>query len=161
MEKNIFNILKAPLSDLNLYPHSGLDESTTITEVLNFFSWNNTSSFSVTRENNVIGIFTEKDLIHKFFGINKDYSSLDFNASIANYMTKNPKVLSLNESIGSSLQMMISGGFRHIPIIHSESKKVYAVMSIRDIGVYINSQLSSEEVELLKPQCSDIFYKVA
>ena len=47
-------------------------------------------------------------------------------------MTKNPDVLHLQDPIAFALNKMISGGYRHIPIVDKENKPI-GVITMQDI----------------------------
>jgi CBS domain-containing protein len=76
-----------------------------------------------------IGIFTERDLLIKVCakGLKPEETKL------AEVMTKNPFVVKEDTPAKQALEIMISFGFRHLPIV-DEQGTLIGVVSIRDLS---------------------------
>jgi CBS domain-containing protein len=73
------------------------------------------------------GIFTERDLVRAM--------SYDVGASsqpVANWMTRNPITVAPETSVEQALEVMLTGHFRHLPVMDGES--LIGVVSIRDLS---------------------------
>ena len=73
------------------------------------------------------GIFTERDLVRAL--------SYDIGASsqpVAQWMTRNPITVGPEESVEQALEVMLTGHFRHLPVMEGES--LVGVVSIRDLS---------------------------
>lgn len=81
------------------------------------------------------GIFTERDIVRAL--------SQDFDAarhSISHYMTRNPTTVSPDSTIQEALNLMLTGGFRHLPVVDGD--RTLGMVSMRDI-----SRASAERTE--------------
>jgi CBS domain-containing protein len=76
----------------------------------------------------LVGIFTERDLLNK---VSADLHELD--RPVSDLMTSSPETITKQDSIAYALHAMDLGGYRHIPIVDSQSKLPTGVISIRDI----------------------------
>jgi len=80
----------------------------------------------VVREGRLIGIFTERDALVRVLarGLNPDTTPL------AEVMTADPVTIDARRPFKHALQMMVDGGFRHVPVVDGGS--VVGVVSARD-----------------------------
>jgi CBS domain-containing protein len=75
----------------------------------------------------LIGIFTERDIVAKVVALGRDVDR----SRLEEVMTRCPETVSTHCPIGEVLEVMISGGFRHLPVI--SDGEVVALVSMRDI----------------------------
>lgn len=80
----------------------------------------------------VIGIFTERDVLHKVTPNREAMLSLP----VSQVMTTDPVVMREDESVLVALNEMGVGGFRHLPLVDREGH-LTAVLSGRDILAYV------------------------
>ena len=104
---------KDPLESLTQEKYIVLNEQATLQEAITSIQKHPIGCVLLENNQFISGIFTERDIVQKIVG--KRYN-LD-EECIANYMTKNPDVLHLQDPIAFALNKMISGGYRHIPIV--------------------------------------------
>ena len=71
------------------------------------------------------GILTERDLLKALAGGYRD------DATVSQWMTRNPDTVSSDEATDHAAALMIHGGFRHLPV--TEGDQVVGVVSIRDL----------------------------
>ena len=86
-----------------------------------------TGSSLVMEGDRLVGIFTERDIVRAL--------SQDFDAPghpIGHWMTKNPTTIGPDDSTERALDMMLKGGFRHLPVL--EDDRVVGIVSIRDLS---------------------------
>ena len=76
----------------------------------------------------LLGIFTERDVLHKVTGSDLDPASV----KIEELMTPNPTTLRPAHSLAQALNKMTLDGCRHIPLVNREGKPV-GVVSVRRI----------------------------
>lgn len=79
------------------------------------------------RDEKLLGIFTERDVLKKIAGNQKSLKE-----EISLYMTPNPIGVEMTSPLGYALQLMSEGGFRHVPVV-DESKTVLGVLSMKDV----------------------------
>lgn len=78
------------------------------------------------------GILTERDILFKVLGTEKDLSKV----AVSQVMTADPETLSEEDTLAYAVNKMSLGGFRHIPIL-KEGRPV-SVISSRDVLCYLS-----------------------
>ncbi len=81
----------------------------------------------VENDSQLSGVFTERDVLNR---ITDDLSTLD--DEISDHMTPDPIIVSEQDSIAYALQLMSSGGYRHLPVSDSKGCPI-GIVSARDI----------------------------
>ena len=105
----------------------------------------NVGSLVVVEGTRVVGIFTERDVLKKCA-----LQDIPINAKISDFMTRNPVCVQRFETLGSVLNKMKAGKFRHI-IITDSYGNLEKVVSQREILDYLlNYAISQEETDLAK-----------
>ncbi len=67
----------------------------------------------VVDENNLVGIFTERDALFRVIA-----EGLDPNKTrVDDVMTRDPQTITADKPLGHALHMMYEGGFRHVPVV--------------------------------------------
>ncbi len=72
------------------------------------------------------GILTERDLLKAVA------AGSPVDAPVSEWMTRNPETIESEDSIGHAGQLMVHGGFRHLPVVEGDS--VIGVVSMRDLS---------------------------
>src|SRR5260370_27592603 len=85
----------------------------------------------VMDEGKLVGIFTERDLLHKLTG--KSASSPS--TAVKDLMSANPETLAETDSVATALNRMSMGRYRHIPVRKADG--TYSVTSIKHVLKYI------------------------
>src|ERR671925_597296 len=85
------------------------------------------SSAVVSDYGRMIGIVTERDLTRAVAG--RVHSS---EARVREWMTADPQVVSESTDPVAAVQIMLEGGFRHIPVV--ENERAVGIVSIRDLA---------------------------
>lgn len=81
----------------------------------------------VSHEQELVGIFTERDLLVKIVARGRDPST----TQIADVMTATPRTALATMPVSHALVLMRDGGFRHLPVVDAQDR-VLGVFSIRD-----------------------------
>ena len=63
-------------------------------------------------EGRIRGIFTERDYLMKVAGDPERIS-----APVETFMTEEPKTLTPDDSVGDLIRIVVSGGYRHVPVV--------------------------------------------
>ena len=79
------------------------------------------------RGTELIGIFTERDLVSRVFVPRLDPDR----TPVTEVMTENPLTITSEKTPCDALNLMYAHGFRHLPVVDGE--QVLAVLSMRDI----------------------------
>jgi CBS domain-containing protein len=85
----------------------------------------------VVNEGNLVGIFTERDLLNKLTGP----AAISNQIAVEKLMSVNPELLSDRDSIATAVNKMSMGRYRHIPIRKADGS--YSVTSIKHVLKYI------------------------
>jgi CBS domain-containing protein len=95
--------------------------------------------------NGVVGIFSERDLLLRVVGQGIDFDT----ATVALFMTSAPQTLQHDDSIAQALQLMITEGFRHVPVLDADDHLI-GVFSMRDAARFV-AELFPKEVHNAPP----------
>ncbi|MBI3725499.1 CBS domain-containing protein [bacterium] len=85
----------------------------------------------VTEGERLVGIFTERDILTKVLEQGLDIKK----TRVSELMTRNPEILTPEDSIAIALNRMHVGGFRNIPIV--QLGKLVGLISLRDIADFL------------------------
>ncbi len=130
-------ILKDPLSQLNAVKPIVLKKSDSVLKAVTLMRKFRYGSVLVIDDGELVGIFTEKDLLVKATDGDVDLSRV----KLKDVMTSNPQGLEEDDSIAHALNLMSVGGYRHVPIL--EGGKPVGFVSIRGILRYITENALS------------------
>ena len=89
----------------------------------------------------IVGIFTERDCVLKVTGRSPDVSE----RSVMEFMTPNPICQRPDCTIAFALNLMSSGGFRHIPVVDDDDHPI-GVVSVKDVVDYIVGKMLDDLV---------------
>ncbi len=98
----------------------------------------------VTNDGRLTGIFTERDLLLKVMAA--DGSLED---PVSEHMTANPVTIQETASISEAILMMLTGGYRNVPVV-SAAGKATGIISVKQITEYIVEHYP-EEIYNLPP----------
>jgi CBS domain-containing protein len=79
----------------------------------------------------LIGIFTERDFVNRVVA-----AGLDPTLAIQAVMTRTPKTVRHTASVQSAVELMASGGYRHLPVT-GEGGEPLGVLSVKDVVRYL------------------------
>ncbi len=74
----------------------------------------------------MVGIFTERDVL-RAAASGDDLTS----SRVSKWMTKDPTTAALDTDSEEAAQLMLSGGFRHLPV--ADGSKIAGIVSLRDV----------------------------
>jgi len=104
-----------------------VDPESTVAQAATVMAERRVGSALVMDGEELAGIFTERDIVRAL--------SQDFDAPghpIDHWMTKNPTTIGPDDSTDQALDIMLKGGFRHLPVL--EDERVVGIVSIRDLS---------------------------
>jgi CBS domain-containing protein len=79
----------------------------------------------------LVGIFTERDFLNRVVA-----AGLDVSLPVERVMTAAPKVVSRSGTVQSAVEMMETGGYRHLPVVGDDGQPV-GVLSVKDVVRYL------------------------
>jgi CBS domain-containing protein len=103
----------------------------------------NIGAVPVLHNGHVVGIFSERDLMKRVVaeGLNPRSTCM------AEVMTDDPLIVSMNEDITGCLAVMRRNGFRHLPVCHEG--QLVGMVSLRDILLHDLSE-KDDEVRMMR-----------
>ena len=88
----------------------------------------------VDGQGQLVGIFSERDLLKRIVDIQGDYDNLP----ITQFMTPRPESVATTDTLNFVLQKMDGGGYRHVPVL--ENGIPVSIISARDMLRFITRQ---------------------
>jgi CBS domain-containing protein len=85
----------------------------------------------VCQEERLVGIFTERDLLRRILAPGKPLT-----LPLAECMTPHPVSVRPKEPIAAAVRSMVSGGYRHLPVVDEIGRPV-GVLSVKRIMHYL------------------------
>jgi CBS domain-containing protein len=101
----------------------------TLLEAAHAMSMRHAGSVLVLEDGTLVGIFTERDLMRAM----AESSTADAArvSSVSGWMTRSPATIGTETTVGAALDLMLSGGFRHLPVMEAET--LVGIVSMRDL----------------------------
>ena len=110
----------------------------TLAQAVRLLLENNVGALMVVDEaGQLMGIFSERDLLKKVAGLIEDCAALP----VGQFMTPRPGTVAPTDTLNFVLHKMDGGGYRHVPVV--EDGRPVNVISVRDMLRYI-TKLCSE-----------------
>jgi CBS domain-containing protein len=100
---------------------------TTVAEAASLMAQRRVGSALVVEEEQLLGIFTERDIVK---ALSQD--ALAIHQEISHWMTRDPQTIAPEASLDEALQRMLSGNFRHLPVM--EGERLVGMLSMRDVS---------------------------
>ena len=109
--------------------------TTTVQEAIHAMLTHDIGALIVTdREGQLLGIFSERDLLTKVAGLHPHYAELP----VGQFMTNHPETVSDDHTLAFALHKMDIGGYRHLPV--TADGRPIGVVSVRDMLRHITRQ---------------------
>lgn len=123
--KNKINTITA--SDLMTHGILSVEPGATVQQAVDLMVKSQIGSVVILSPiHDLIGIFTERDLLYRVVGTGKDPK----NTKIEAVMTQNVMVAQANDGAWDLIQVMNREKFRHLPVV--DGRKVIGILSIKD-----------------------------
>jgi CBS domain-containing protein len=119
--------LTRPISEiLRLRPLVSAQPGMSVRDAAELMARERIGALPVVREGRLIGIFTERDALVRVLARGLDPEQ----TPVSEVMTADPVTIDARRPFRHALQMMVDGGFRHVPVVDGGS--VVGVVSARD-----------------------------
>src|SRR6266513_5895920 len=92
-----------------------VEPSTSVAVAVNVMGIQRVGAVLVMEDARLEGIFTERDLVRAL-----SYDIAAASQPVAQWMTRNPVTVGPEESVDRALEIMLSGHFRHLPIMEGD-----------------------------------------
>jgi CBS domain-containing protein len=131
MTAKVSDVLQELISELNPPKPICVAPETPIKTAIETMQAQTIGCILVVKNDRVVGIFSERDLLIRIFG-----HDVDVEKPIDTVMTPEPECLSADLPIAYALNRMDMGGYRHIPII-DEEEAPRGIVSVKDIVGFV------------------------
>ena|SRR5205085_11975302 len=74
------------------------------------------------------GIFTERDILRSLAGV----ADSGRGSPVSRWMTPRPVTIPPDSTVGQALDVMLNGGFRHLPVM--DGQRLVGIVSMRDLA---------------------------
>ena len=142
------------LSSLTQEKFIVLNEQATLREVIDNLQRFHIGCVLLENNNKISGIFTERDIVQNIVGNRHNLEEVH----IVDFMTKSPDTLHSDDPIAFALNKMITGGYRHIPIVDANNKPT-GVIAMQDIINHLGNYFFDDIVNLPPPPRSGIRHR--
>ena len=132
-----------PLSTLTQEKFIVLNEQATLRDAIDSMQKYHIGCIMIENNHKITGIFTERDIVQQIVGNRHNLEK----ECVADYMTKSPDVLHFQDPIAFALNKMISGGYRHIPIVNKEEEPI-GIITMQDIINHLGDYFFDDIVNL-------------
>ncbi len=122
----------ATIGDLMARDLVSVEPTATIAEAARVLTEHRISSCLVMDGESTLGIFTERDIVRALAG-----QTDAGDHPVREWMTPEPTTVPSSTGIPESLQIMLDGGYRHLPV--KEGGRIVGIVSMRDISRWLGS----------------------
>lgn len=127
---------------LETRPPVSVSPETSLEQAISLMRSNRIGYVVVVDKGDLVGILTERDILLKVVGLGVGYD-----APVSRYMTSNPCVVQMDDSLVSAVQLMDKGGYRHLPLV-DDGGSVVGIVSIRHIVNFIVEHFPQDVMNL-------------
>ncbi len=135
-------LVEVKIRHLPLRPPPLVERNASIREAVEAMKTKGLGCALICDRGNLVGLFTERDLLNKVIGERVNYSS-----AVEQFMTPDPAKLNLDDSVISAMRVMQEGDYRNIPLLDSEGKAA-GIVTVRDLVAYFAEHFPKEALNL-------------
>jgi CBS domain-containing protein len=125
-------IFDNPIRDLHYHPPLCIQRTGKLAEAAELMKQHSVGAVMIQEGETLIGILSERDILRKVLGREPKLSQV----YVEQYMTSDPEVVTLDDTIARAVHVMHVGGFRHLPLVDERHRPV-GIVSVKDILEYI------------------------
>ncbi len=134
------SIFEIPIYQIALSKALIVEETDTLIKAVELMQANKMGAVCIVNKNKQLtGILTERDVVLKGLGKNKNWSEIP----IKSIMTNNPFSLHKDDPLVLAMHNMHIGGYRNIPILDSD-ENVINTLTIQNVAKYLMDQFPKE-----------------
>lgn len=131
------------VGDLATRPHARVEVDAAMWKVVAEMNAHGRGAVVVEDGGALVGIFTERDLLHRI-----DHEDVLWShVVVGDVMTPYPMVVRRNDSLAEAMRRLVQGRRRHLPIVDEHGRAI-GMLSIRDILSFVASRFPEDLVNL-------------
>jgi len=119
------------VSGIELRPLCIVEPTASIKQALDCMVVKRAGCALVMSGDRLLGIFTERDFISRIVA-----PRLSMNLPVGQFMTPDPKTIRRDASMREAIELMESGGYRHLPVMDDAGVAV-GVLSVKEVVHYL------------------------
>ncbi|HXD88118.1 MAG TPA: CBS domain-containing protein [Urbifossiella sp.] len=125
------NLRVDSVSRLQPTPPLAIDDREPVSAAIETMRREKTGCLLVTRQGQLVGIFTERDLLKRVLA-----AGLPLSVPMAECLTPNPAKVSPKDSVQTAVERMEKGGYRHLPVV-DEMNRPIGTLSAKRVVHYL------------------------
>lgn len=130
--KTLADVAASSIEDVERRKPVEVAPETPVHQVLLELREHRRGSALVVGDAGLVGVFTERDVMKRI-----DFSSPSWQEiPVRELMTQNPKTIRTDQTVEVAINLMVAGGYRHLPTIDPDGALV-GVISIRDLMMHV------------------------
>ena len=126
------NLRNEPVTRLNPTPPHSVQRTQSVADAVALMRERRVGCVLVCDGRQIVGIFTERDLLRRVLATNRPLS-----LSISECMTADPVTVQPREPISAAIKRMQKGGYRHLPVV--VDGKPVGILSVKRVVNYLVS----------------------
>ena len=119
-----------------------IEETTPISTLIDLLADQNRGCVLVEKEGRLHGLVSERDILAKVLE-----RKMSADEPVSAVMSTEIETLRPDESLDRAIQVMTSGGYRHVPLV-DESNRILGLISARNVIDYISEHFPAEVFNL-------------
>ena len=120
-----------PVSRFQLRRPATAAPDATVAQVVRDMAERRTGCALIQQGGRLLGIFTERDFVNRVVA-----AGLDVSRPVSEVMTPEPKTLRATDNVQQAVELMGTGGYRHVPVTGDDGQPI-GVLSVREIIHYL------------------------
>ena len=128
-------LMETPVIEVSQHPPVMVPPDASVAEAIRQMKADQKGLVLVVADQLLVGIFTERDILLKLVGEDKDLNQI----KVRDTMTRAPETVEPGDSLRIALNKMSVGGFRHIPI--TEHGRVVGLVTAKDALRFLAREL--------------------
>jgi CBS domain-containing protein len=124
--------LKIPIKMMPVLPPIVIERGSSVLDAAKLMQEEHVGCVLVVEKGKLNGIFTERDILMKVVGSEKDFSK----TKVEEVMTPDPEALEPDDILAYALNYMHVGGYRHVPVVDDRQHPV-GIVSVKNVVDYL------------------------
>lgn len=112
--------IEQPVASIQSAPFASVHPNTKVVEAINKLHVTSIACLLISQAEHLLGIFTFRDILNK---VAENYEKVR-NKSVHDFMTPSPSFVYDTDSSRCALSLMVSQGYRHVPLLDSQERLV-------------------------------------
>ncbi|MCC9603979.1 CBS domain-containing protein [Stieleria sp. JC731] len=126
------------VNEINHHPYLTIDAEATVEQAIDLLHKEGVSSLLVLRDDKLVGIFTERDVLEK---IAERYNRVRLDL-VEDYMTNDPTIVYSGVPAAAAVAAIAIAGHRHVPVLNMDDE-IVGIVSPRRVFQFVETSWQS------------------